>query len=119
MFDNKKTKTNPKIGPLAAFAKNFYHAPAVADAIKRIAGLDASIVDLVALGCLQQMRRMLREALGQVSHHHHHHHCSLVNQWFLSGIELCSAVRSTRLFTGKKNHLKFSFFFFFAGSLMM
>jgi hypothetical protein len=26
------------LGPLAAFAKNFYHAPAVADAIKRIAG---------------------------------------------------------------------------------
>jgi hypothetical protein len=68
--------------PLQALAKNFYHAPAVADAVKRLGALDATVADLVQLGCLQQvsdrlaptgvpltcvrqLRRLLREALGQ------------------------------------------------------
>lgn len=50
-------------GPLQALAKNFYHAPAVADAVKRMSGLDQAANELVALGCLQQLRALLREAL--------------------------------------------------------
>ena len=57
------SRCNLCFSPLSAFAKNFYHAPAVADAVKRLSGLDAAVVDLVQLGCLQQLRRLLREAL--------------------------------------------------------
>jgi NCK-associated protein 1 len=50
-------------GPLAAIAKNYFSGPAVSDAVKRIRDLDGAIQELVHLGALQQMRRILREGL--------------------------------------------------------
>lgn len=51
-------------GPLAAIAKNYFYGTAVSDAVKRIRDLDGAVQELVHLGALQQLRRILREGLA-------------------------------------------------------
>jgi NCK-associated protein 1 len=51
-------------GALTAIAKNYFTGPAVSDAVKRIRDLDGAVQELVHLGGLQQLRRILREGLA-------------------------------------------------------